>query len=42
MAQVYRQVKDSELVAKFEAEINNCEGPDDAIRICKKYLAYAA
>lgn len=40
MAQVYRQVK-GEALTKFEAEINNCQGPEDAIAICKRYLALA-
>jgi hypothetical protein len=40
MAQVYRNIKGEALKA-FEAEINNCQGPDDAIAICQKYLATA-
>lgn len=42
MAEVYkiyrRKGKDAN---GFTKEINNCEGPDHAIEICKKYIAFA-
>lgn len=41
MAQVYRQLRGSELLKQFETDINNCQGPEDAIAICKRYLAVA-
>jgi hypothetical protein len=41
MAQVYRAVKDAPTREAFTQDINNCEGPDDAIAICKRYLALA-
>ncbi len=42
MAKVYKALRgDAEQTKAFEAEINNCQGPDDAIRICTKYLALA-
>jgi hypothetical protein len=43
MAKVYDKFRnDSETTARFESEINNCSGPDDAIRICVEYLALEA
>jgi hypothetical protein len=43
MAKVYEKFRnDSETTARFESEINNCTGPDDAIRICVEYLALEA
>jgi hypothetical protein len=43
MAKVYDKFhNDPTTTAKFEAEINNCSGPDDAIRICVEYLALEA
>ncbi len=42
MAKVYKALRgDAEKTKAFEAEINNCQGPDDAISICLRYLAVA-
>lgn len=42
MAEVYRALRgNAEMTAQFENEINNCQGPEDAIDICTKYLALA-
>jgi len=43
MAKVYDKFRnDSETTARFQSEIDNCSGPDDAIRICVEYLALEA
>jgi hypothetical protein len=43
MARVYRELHNDEIkTAEFEAEINNCTGPDDAIEICWRYLKISA
>lgn len=38
MGLVIRTIKDKAILDKFWKEIDNCQGPDDAIAICKRYL----
>jgi hypothetical protein len=39
MAEVYKQYRRAGKSAdEFTKEVNSCEGPDDAIRICLDYL----
>jgi len=40
MADVYKQYRRAgKSTDEFAKEINECEGPDDAIRICYSYLS---
>ena len=42
MAQVYKALHgQAELTDQFTDEVNNCNGPADAIGICMKYLSLA-
>lgn len=42
MARVYKALRgNDELTNQFTTEINNCDGPADAIKICMKYLSLA-
>lgn len=42
IARTYGTIGDNaELKAQFENEYMNCNGPDHAIEICKKYLSLA-
>lgn len=38
MGLVIRTIKDKAVLEKFWKEIDNCQGPDDAIAICKRYI----
>jgi hypothetical protein len=42
MAQVYKALRGkAELTDQFTTEVNNCNGPADAFKICMKYLSLA-